>query len=149
VSQRVLKHPVCGLVAGALTGGALVAAFFALGFATKYLVDGDLGVRDWRQVAGWVTASFLFATMVWSVGLTLVGCLIWRVLECFGFRGPLVAVMCGISAVYTVGLLWPPTSLAELFDLHRILLAISGGVVGLVIERVAYREPQPPPAPPA
>jgi len=79
-----------------------------------------------------VIAIFLFATLVWSAGLTVIGYLVWRLLESLGVRGPLVAVLCGIAAVYGVGLLWAPSSIPGLVELPRILLAIAGGIVGLL-----------------
>ena len=138
MTTRVLKRLNLGFAAGALTGGVVVATAFALGFAPDLV----------GMAQTWLFA-FLFATVIWGLGLTIIGYPIWWVLEKRGVRGPFVAVTSGVISVYAIGLLWPPDSLDGLVEPGRILMASSGGIVGLVIERVAYGRPGQPKPPPA
>lgn len=150
MSDRVLKRPVLGLVAGAATGGILVAALFTIDYATAHPVQGGAFVPTSADIVRWAAVSFVAAFIVWGIGLAIVGCPIWSILHSRGFSGPLVAALSGAGAVYLIGWLWPPTSVAAAIEPGRVLLAMSGGIVGLVIERVAYVNTQPirpPPAP--
>lgn len=149
MKARVLKHLNWGFAAGALTGGVLVATVFALGYASAYPVEGSTYVPNARRIAETWTVAFVFATVIWSLGLTVVGYPVWWMLERQGVRGPIVAISSGMIAVYAVGLLWPPNSLEGLVEASRVVMAISGGIVGFVIERVAYRTLTPPPARPS
>lgn len=147
---RQLKHPILGFVSGAMTGGGLVAAVFTLDYATTYPNVGGTFVPTSGDIVRWAAACFLVATTIWSIGLVFVGYPLWGFLHHRGVRGLLWAALTGFIAVYAVGLLWPPTSIERAVELGRILLAISGGIVGAVIERVAYRRVvTPPPAPPS
>lgn len=148
MKPRVLRRPILGFTAGAITGGALVAAAFTLAYATTYPVEGGTFIPDGQRIIGWAMASFVFATGIWGVGLIFVGCPIWALLERLGTRGPLTAALSGVVAVYAVGLLWFPSSIEDAVGPGRTLLAISGGMVGWVIERVAYRPIKPPKPPP-
>lgn len=149
MSTRVLKHPFLGLAAGALTGSTLVATFLTLSYATAYPVEGGTFVPDARAIAGWGAASFAMAMIVWSLGLLVVDYPIWRILDGRGVRGPLAAALFGVAAVYLISLLLVPTSVPFTPDLPGMLLAFSGGMVGLVIERTAYSDAKPLPPPPA
>ncbi len=148
--RRRLKHPILGFVSGAVTGGGLVTAAFTLGYATTYPVDGSAFIPTTADAVRLAWACFLIATTIWSIGLIVVGYPLWALLHHRGVRGSFAAALTGLGAVYAVGLLWPPTSIEGAVELDRILLAIAGGIVGAVIERVAYRRVvTPPPAPPS
>ncbi|MFC5344924.1 hypothetical protein ACETK8_02840 [Brevundimonas staleyi] len=138
MSLRMLKHPILGFGAGAASGGLMTAAVFAFNYAITPL-PGLASVPEAQRVAGFATSVFVIATIIWSLGLLVIGCPVWTVLENRGVRGPLIAILFGTFAVYGVSLLWPPSSWTGAIDPSRIMLAISGGLVGLVIERVAYR----------
>lgn len=149
--QRVLKRPILGFAAGAVTGGALVSAFMTFVYATSYPVEGGTFVPDFQGTVMWAVLSLTVATIVWAIGLIIVGYPIWLLLHRFSTRGPLAAALSGVTAVYLVGLALGPLSVTSALDLDRILLAIAGGVVGFVIQRIAYKSrpkpPRPSPAP--
>ena len=149
--KRVLKHPILGLAAGAVTGGVLVAAVFTLGYATPYAVESEIFTPDLLDIARFGTACFVFAVLVWTLGLIVVGGPIWQFLENRAVRGPAAAILLGTTAVYLVGMLWLPTQLNDLVGPPRLALAFAGGIVGFMVERVAYQPIRPPrpPAPPS
>ena len=150
MSVRGLKRPLLGFAVGAFTGAALVSARFTVEYATSYPVEGGTFAPTGGDIVRWAVAIFIGALIVWSIGLTVVGVPIWRLLHDRGVRGPFAAVLLGAITVYVVGMLWPPTSATAAVEPARLLLAIAGGVVGLVIERVAYvGPPKPPPARPS
>ena len=147
--RRRLKHPILGFVSGAFTGGGLVTAVFTLGYAMTYPVDGSDFIPTTADVIRLALACFVIATTIWSLGLIVVGYPLWALLHHRGVRGTFSAALTGFAAVYAVGLLWPPTSIEGAVELNRILLAIAGGIVGAVIELVAFRRVvTPPPVPP-
>ena len=150
MTQRALKHPFGGFAAGAATGGGLVAAYFALGAATNFSMTGGLFVPDLREALATGLLVLGPAIVIYALGLIVIGYPGWRLLEARRVRGPVSAMLFGFTAVYIVVTALTLPSGFRPWRVECLLLAISGAIVGLVIERVAYRDlkpPRPSPAP--
>ena len=158
--ETTLVRAVLGLVAGAATGGVLIALLLLPGSNLEYLRQYGLGHG---------IAIFIYAAGVWTMGLGLVAPVPWALLHWRGYRGPWVAVSLGalLSSAVLFGFLtdgfglFPqhgvsaadsggPTRIDGRLTLHgwveaaqlSLLCGVVGGIVGLVIWRTAYRRKQ-------
>lgn len=133
-----------GLLAGMATGGFTVA----LAFSASMLVSR----ATLENILGLGLLSFVLATIVYFFGLMLVGVPGWILLHWLKFRGPRAAALWGSTATAIVTASWTFTNGGVFsFGVGQALLALNGALVGLVIQRIAYRvrRPRPPPAPPS
>lgn len=136
---------------GALTGGLLVAIWSAAEFAASFTIQGSASLPPPDIMVNWTLASFLVATMVFIAGLILVGLPGWAVLHERGHRGPIAGALWGAFATSIITVVADLTLHRQVFlEIGDILLATSGAIVGLVVQRNAYsRGVRPPPAPPS
>jgi hypothetical protein len=132
-----------GLLAGMATGGFTVA----LAFSASMLVSRPPLV----SILGLGLLSFVMATIVYFFGLMLVGVPGWILLHWLKFRGPRAAALWGATATAMVTASWTFTNGGPFnFGVGQALLALNGALVGVVIQRIAYRlrPPRPSPVPP-
>jgi hypothetical protein len=152
------------LVAGAITGAALIALWYLWGTAR------NLGVRyvlDYGLLP--TTTVFTVALVVWAVGLTIFGIPLWWLLHRLRIRHWWAAGIVGAVLTFLVDfgietrlfeLIWPPsnstysatdsggpTVIANHLTAHgwwvavqaALMLSVGGVLVALLIWRIAYR----------
>ena len=139
--------------------GALIGALpVALAVTIPLLFDG----RPRPSFATWFLGAYWLGAVVWFVGLHTVGMVVWAALERRGLRSPSHALLAGlmttfVSAVLLRLLLSMPVSLYHeagrtwiengirtpygwfMLIKDSVLLALVGGVVAVVVWRIAYR----------
>ena len=78
--------------------------------------------------------AFFFATIIWALGLFIVGTPVWRVLHWLGLRGPVTASVTGfVLAGGAIALIaWEAW-------MGIGLNAVLGAVIGHIVWRKAYR----------
>lgn len=150
-------RPKLKLVA-TLSGALLGALPVALAMTLPLLFDG----RARPTFATWFQLTYWAAAVVWFVGLHTVGMVVWAVLERRGLRSPSHALLAGLvtaflSTVVLRLLLSMPVSLYQegarvwieggvrtpygwfILIKDSALLALVGGMVAIVVWRIAYR----------
>jgi hypothetical protein len=140
------------LLAGVVVGAMMVTAWRGAGL----LMEG--------MPAAWlfITMIFFVSLAFWATGVVLMGAPVWAVLHYMNLRSPVYAVGAGgASALLAlVGLsLVMSSGVADQYDRGRyviqngvrtadgwlslltdaLLMGVAGGVVGMVIWRIAYR----------
>ena len=133
-----------GLALGALTGGGLTTA----GMIVPDLMAGRSG--DPALMSPLYLLVVVAAVLIWALGLLLVGAPAWAVLHQVGRRGWRSAVISGAGLSLAAALL-----LGALLGMRDAMprsvigfwpefgLSLIGAVVGLVIQRIAYRRAPP------
>ena len=151
---------VRAIVAGAFVGGLTAAAQFLAGRLAMLSVDA---LASTAMIAGYV---LVIAMIVWGLGIVLVGGPFWWMVHKIGLRGWLPASAMGFALPFLVtlavaalhsqpsksGSSWTSdgggmTSVNGLLTTHgwavqmssSVLLGISGVLVALTIQRLAYR----------
>lgn len=141
-----------GLLAGMATGGLTVALAFSASILVSRSDAVDQPLPALGAILGLGLFSFVVATIIYFFGLMLVGLPGWILLHWLKFRGPRAAALWGAAATAAVTASWTFTNNGMFtFGVGQALLALNGALVGVVIQRIAYRvtPPRPTPAPPS
>jgi hypothetical protein len=131
----LLAYPTAAAV-----GAALVAAGFAV---AGVIVQAINGMTDQILAGLWITpVAFLYAFVVFLVGLAVIGTPVWLLLFRMGrtkrrdavLAGTVLCVLAGAASIAAVGepmASWEPWALAA-------SLAVPGAAAGWTLHRVAY-----------
>ena len=156
--QTTFLRAVLAVGAGAVAGAAMVTVWFLAGAS-------DLNyLRQYGFQAG--VLIFINATVIWALGLVLVGAPLWAILHYYGKRNWTAAGALGaiLTFVVTLGLLTNGFGLLVSGNLSAsdaagpiwvdsqltahgwavalevaVVCCIAGALVGLIVWRVAYR----------
>lgn len=136
------KRASLALIAGAFAGAAGTIIMIAAGLH----FDRIEGFRS--QDPQIFALAFVVALVVWAIGLVAFGLPLWWLFHRNGYRSRRAAgfLGAGTTAVVVFGLEFPyitfvsPANRADLVDLAALgALAVVGGLVALLIWRIAYR----------
>ncbi len=174
---RRLAHPLLGLASGAVFGGLVVSGWFTTPLVLAEVFRGD-PERALETLRIWAPLVMVVATIIFAFGLVLFGAPAWVALHSGGRTSPKHALLLGLGTCFAAGLclsLMPAGGMLTLIEDGRaiildgrrtfygwfialkdaVLLANLGGMVALVVWRVAYRNAPkrspitPPPARPS
>lgn len=167
-----LKHPFLGLLAGALFGGFVVSLWFSVPGILSGLAEGELR-QTLQELRNFMPTVMIIAAIIFAFGLIFVASPAWVYLHSSGRTHPKHALQLGLATCFVVSLgvsltasldmgLFAVDGRALILDGKRtvygwfvllkdaVLFANLGGMVALVIWRVAYRRVvTPPPARPS
>jgi hypothetical protein len=143
MTSRASDHrKALAIMAGALAGGFPVAVAFVTASLTANgpprLVEVGMAI----VMVGLVT---FYASIPFLIGIVMLGLPVWLCLERLERRDPMTATVSGAITTFagvSVLAAWAQIEIG----LGHLLLALDGAVVGLVIQRLAYRpiRPRPP-----
>lgn len=165
-----LKHPFLGLLIGAIFGGFIVSLWFSVPGLISGLAAGE-PEQTLQELRDFMPTVMAIAATFFAFGLIFIASPAWVFLHSSGRTHPKHAILLGLTTCLVVSLgfsLSAPQDIgtfaidgrALILDGRRtlygwfiilkdaILFANLGGMVALVIWRVAYRRAiTPPPAP--
>lgn len=165
-----LKHPFLGLLAGALFGGCAVSVWFSVPGVLSGLAEGQ-PQQTLQELRDFMPAMTIIAAIIFAFGLVFIASPAWVYLHSSGRTHPKHAFLLGLTTSFLVSLgvsiaayqnigMFAVDGRAVILDGKRtvygwlillkdaVLFANLGGMVALVIWRIAYRRGiTPPPAP--
>lgn len=143
MTRRASGHrKALAIMAGALAGGFPVAAAFV---AALLAANGSPSLAEVGMAIVMVGFVTLYASIPFLIGIVMLGLPIWLCLEHLKRRDPITAIISGALTTFAGAYVLAAWAQMEI-GLGHLLLALDGAVVGLVIQRVAYRpiKPRPP-----
>lgn len=167
-----LKRPFLGLLAGALFGGFVVSLWFSVPGLLSGLAKGE-PQQTLQELRDFMPTVMIIAAIIFAFGLVFIASPAWVYLHSKGRTHPKHALLLGLTTCFVVSLgvaltashnmgVFTVDGRALILDSRRtfygwlivlkdaVLFANLGGMVALVIWRVAYRRVVTlPPAPPS